>query len=384
MLKFMVLYGIPLAADIMVSLVLFVGRHSLASRGVDEATVGSVVLCYGIGYVIASMLMTRIVRPRHAKAQMLAALGGILAACVILANVQDLLVIQILYVIFPFATSLLFNAFQIYMLGMATQDARPLATMAGHFTLSWSIGYALGPFVSSLLKNAFAWSQIYYLAAFIAAAIAGILYSYKPGPKATEAQATVVQRDSRPSLAGPAWVGLLTGWTFWNVVLIYWAVQAVQLGVSANLKGLVEFVAALAQGLAALGLTYVKGWHHKPFWFVLLGGSGVVALTMLGLQNHQSWFVVGALLYGVYTGSVFSALVYHAMIEESKAVQRVALNETFVGLCFLISSPLASWLHRTGTPFGGTYLLLAAILAAGVGGQAVYINRVNRGAVPVQ
>ena len=64
-------------------------------------------------------------------------------------------------------------------------------------------------------------------------------------------------------------------------------------------------------------------------------------------------------------------MAYHSMLNEEKAVQRVALNETFVGICFLIASPLSRLLHRTGTPFGGAYWRLAAVLAAGLSVQLV-------------
>ena len=106
--------------------------------------------------------MPRIIKAEHAKGQMLGALTGITFICLVLANTQNILAIQALYCLFPFCSSLLFNAFQIYMLGISNQNARPLATTAGHFTLAWSIGFAVGPFISSALKNALEWSQLYY------------------------------------------------------------------------------------------------------------------------------------------------------------------------------------------------------------------------------
>ena len=57
------------------------------------------------------------------------------------------------------------------------------------------------------------------------------------------------------------------------------------------------------------------------------------------LSDPSPSLALAALLYGLYTGSMFSALVYHAMVDESKAVQRVAVNETLVGVCLLLGSP---------------------------------------------
>jgi MFS family permease len=372
-MKKIILFGLPLLFDVIVSLVLFVGRHSLASQGYGEKTVGSIVMFYGIGYVIASLLMARIVKPQRAKQQLLGALTGVIVICIALANVQRLIIIQILYGLFPLAASLLFNAFQIYMLGISNQDTRPLAETAGHFTFAWSIGFALGPFASSALKSLFPWSQIYYLAALLAALAGIVLYGFKPHKSdTTRAETPSAPHSHGQSLVESAWLGLVIGLIVWNAVLVYWPVQAVQMGIADNQRGWTEFAFAMMQGLAALLLTYVHRWHYKPIWLLMMGGSGVVALSVFGLSTHAWLFVVGAVLYGAYCGTLFSFMVYHAMVEEDKAVRRVALNETFVGIAYLSASPVASLLHKDGAPFGPSYLFLGLILIIGVLGQTLF------------
>ncbi|MCD6284517.1 MAG: MFS transporter, partial [Anaerolineae bacterium] len=368
MLKRFVLYGLPLLADLIVGLVLFVGRHSLASRGFDEATVGSIVLVYGFGYVVSSLLMAKIVTPARAKAEMLISLASIALICLVLVNVQALFLMQVLYCIFPLVVSMYFNAFQIYMLGISNEDARPLAITIGRFTFSWSVGYAVGPFVSSLLKNYSTWAQIYYLAAGVAVVMGLLLYRFKPlrEERAERVTEPVPEQSQRRSLVRASWVGLLLGWTGYNALMIYWPVQAVQLGVSSTTKGMVEFAFAAAQAVSALALSYVPGWHHKPKWLAGLGSLAVIALVLFSRAASAPLFVVAGLLYGTYLGGMWSHVAYHSMLEEDKAVRRVALNETFVGICFLIASPLAGLLHRSGTPFGGSYLRLAGILAVGL------------------
>ncbi len=51
------LYFFPFAMDIVVSLLLFVGRHSLAMKGASEAEVGSIPLLFGLGYFLAGPVM---------------------------------------------------------------------------------------------------------------------------------------------------------------------------------------------------------------------------------------------------------------------------------------------------------------------------------------
>jgi len=380
MLKRFVLYGLPFLADLIVGLVLFVGRHSLASRGFDEATVGSIVLCYGCGYVVSSLLMAKIVTPARAKAEMLISLASIVVICLVLANVRGLLLIQVFYCLFPLAVSLYFNAFQIYMLGISNEDARPLAITIGRFTFAWSVGYAVGPFISSLLKNYSTWAQIYYLAAGVAVLMGLLLYRFKPlrEERAERVAEPVPEQGARRSLVMASWVGVLVGWTIYNAVVIYWPVQAVQLGVSSTMKGMVEFAFAAAQAVSALALSCVPGWHHKPKWLAGLGALAVIALVLFSSGTHAPLFVFAGLLYGTYLGGMWSHVAYHSMLEEDKAVRRVALNETFVGICFLIASPVAGLLHRSSTPFGGSYLRLAGILAVGLIAQALYATYLLR------
>ncbi|MCU0520764.1 MAG: MFS transporter [Anaerolineae bacterium] len=380
-LRAIVLYGFPFIADIVVGLTLFVGRHSLASRGYDEATVGSVVLVYGAGYIVASLLMSRVIRPALAKAQQLVALGAVVAICLTLANVERVWVIQMLYGIFPFATSMYFNAYQVYMLGMNEQDGRPLAALAGHFTFSWSLGFAAGPFVSSLLRSAVTWSQTLYVAAALAALIGVLLYGFDPTRYRGQPSVAAPSRagvPARPSLIGPAWVGLLAGWTVYNAVLIYWPVQAVQQGVPPALRGLVEFLAALAQAFSALALVSAPRWQHRPGWLAGLGGVGVGALVVFSAARGVVGMAAAAILYGAFTGSMFSLVVYHSMADPTRAVRRIALNEVIVGICFLLASGVARVLHPAGTSVATAYLGLTALLAVGVAAQVLYATALVR------
>lgn len=410
-MKKLIIYLFPLVVDVIVGLNMFLGRHSLANRGYGEAVVASIVLCFGIGYVISSLLMIRLVRPRLAKSQMLIALAGMIALSVALANTQNLLTMQVLYSIFPFLASLFFNAYQIYILGISNQDARPLSTTAGHFVLAWSIGFALGPLISSQLVAFFDWSNVYYVSAILAGLLGLLLFTFNPASTQVVGQGKTagesrdreaiqlplgsleplaggrepvlpVQRTPERSLVVPAWIGLLVGLTVWNVVLIYWPVQAAAASLPANLRGTAETSAALAQAASALALTYFAGWLRKPSWILGLGLFGMAGLLYLSQVANISWFFIGALSYGVYMGSMFSLAVYHAMEDESKAVFRVALNETLIGVSFLLAFPFSAWFHPEGAPFSLSYLLLAAFLALGLLAQFVLASRLVRSRMP--
>jgi MFS family permease len=376
---------LPLTADVIASLVLFLGRHSLASRGYSETTVGTLVLVYGLGYMLSSLLMTRLIRKHLARLQMLGALAGMMVISIVLANVHSLPAILALYTIFPFALSMFFNALQIYLLGASTQESRPLAQTIGHFTFSWSVGFALGPILASFLVTQYEWSQVYYLAALLAFLVGLPLLIYKPKPVSdVQSEKTVsnilAESEKAPNLVIPGWIGLLAGLAVWNTAMVFWPVQAVQLQVPNNIKGIAEFLFAITQAFAALGLAYFSGWRTRPAWFLLYGSLGVTALLLMSVFGGSWIFFGGFMLYGAYLGSAFSLSVYHCMSDESQAVRRVALNETLIGLAFLLSYPLAAIFRPQNGEFGQSYAMLALLLAFSLVIQALSARRITSAA----
>jgi MFS family permease len=310
---------------------------------------------------------------------MLAALAGIILACVALVQVEQLWLILALFCFASCAVSLFFNSFQSYMLGVDTAQARPLASTAGHYTFSWSLGYALGPFLSGAARTHMAWSQVYYLAALICAVVALLVLFFRPARPKDGPPAEV--SPSRPagerSLIGAAWLGVALGWIGWNAISTYWPVQAAQLGYSAREKGMVEFAFSMAQSLGALALVYAGRWHHRPLMLPALGAAGVLGLLVFAGAGSPLVFTLAAMLFGLYTASTFSFMVYHSMFDADRAVKRVAFNETFVGLSFLVGPVVASLLHAETEPFGPAYGSLALLLAAGLAVQTVFARRLR-------
>ncbi len=378
------IYVFPFALDIAVALLLFVGRHSLASRGLGPDVVGSILLCFGGGYLVASLFMRHIVRPHLARRQMLLALAALAALCIWLPQVESVHWTQVAFCLVPLSTSLFFNAFQSFMLGVSQDAAKPLAAMAGHYTCAWSLGYALGPFASGWARAWCSWAQIYYLAAAIAGAVAILVLLFRPrGEKSAPAVAPAPAMARRgTALVGPAWLGVALAWIGWTVVSIWWPVQAAALAFTPTVKGGVEFAFAVSQSLGALALVYAGAWHHRPGLVFAFGGLGLVGLAVLTAAGSPALFGAGAVLYGLYTSSAFSAMVYHSMLEPHRAVARVAVNETVVGSSFFVGPLVAGAVEwaRGATCVGSAggmaaYGWLAMLLALGLAVQFGWTRR---------
>jgi MFS family permease len=369
----------PFAMDIVIALLLFVGRHSLASRGFDENIVGRVSLFYGIGYVIFGLFMQKIVRAAYVRMEIYLSIALIALCSIMLANTENLLAIQVLYLVIPFGASLYFNAYQAYMLMVSKETAKPLTSVVCHYTFSWSLGFALGPLLSSQLKIYTTWPQTYYLAAGISACLAVLLLSIKTEKAANLViQTKPVVQDTEKGHPGPAWLGVMLAWTSWTIISVYWPIQATRLDFSPSVKGLVETLFALTQSLFALVLMAFPGRYRRTGWIALFGAIGIAGVLLFGFSNSVYSFFGGILLFGIYTSSMFTNTLYHAMVEGSKAIKRVAVNEVCVGICFAVGPLCASLMHNPAFSFKHTYILFACCLAAGLCVQMFFTYRVLR------
>ncbi|UCF37890.1 MAG: MFS transporter [Acidobacteriota bacterium] len=364
MLNFL-LYFFPFAMDIVVSLLLFVGRHSLAANGASEFVVGSVPMFFGIGYFLSGPIMRAIISRKWAKVEMIISIAILALLSVVLARIESVVAIQILFCLIPFSVSLFFNAFQIYMLGISNDHARPLAVTLSIYTFAWSLGYGVGPFVIGLARDFLTWSQSYYVSALSCLVIALMVLAFRPPRPNPESKvdSPPEAESARPLLFVPGWIGVVIGLIGWTVIATYWPIIAVSAGISPELKGIVEFCFAAAQALAALALILLKDWQHRPYLLPFFGLVGVSALLTFGSGNAPLWFILGAAMMGCYTASTFLFSAFHCMLDAKMASKRVAVNEMMVGLGYVLGPILASALHGNGTPFFHSFALAAGLIA---------------------
>jgi hypothetical protein len=204
--------------------------------------------------------------------------------------------------------------------------------------------------------------------------------STQPGPRLPETKLKL------PALPLAGWLGIFISFTGWVVIATFWPVQAAQAGFSTTVKGGVEFAFALSQALAALIIAVtVPGWYHRPAWLWLWAGCGAAGMLVFAF-THTAWLLVGGgMLYGIYTGSGFIYMVYHSMLDQTRSIKRVAINEVIVGGCFLVGPVLGNLLFSGGESFKSLYIAMAAIVCAGVAvqvGVALKTNRISLGEIP--
>lgn len=366
-----IIYMFPLLLDIIVSLSMFILRHSFAESNMDEKFIGLVALIYGLVYIISSILMGRIIKPALAKMQIIISLGIMCVLMLILALIKTPLLTLIIFAGVPAAASMFFNAFQSFLLKLENHADKHLSLTAGHYTFAWSVGFALGPFITAIIKKYSNWQATYYFAAFITLVLATVIVFIKqPVSKAAPVTKSVPVAKhtgkSDPPLPFSGWLGVLIALVGWVIISIYWPVQAKKLDLGITIKGSVEFIFAITQAFSALVICIFLRWYHKPKLLPLLGLSGIVSLILFAFAASPVLFIAGAFFYGIYTGSCFTYMVYHAMLDEKKAVKRVAVNEFIVGASYLTGPLIASLFISMLHSYKYAYLAVLVFIACGV------------------
>ncbi|SRR3989339_487241 len=370
-----IIYFFPFAFDIIIGISLFASRHALAEQGMGTRTVGSIVAIYGIGYIAANLFMGKIIRPAYARGQMLVGVAAVIIILIVLANTKQVRLIQIFFCGIPLAGSLFFNAFQSFMLGVDNTIAKPLTRTIAHYTFAWSLGFAIGPFLSSFLKSAISWPASYYAAAITAASIGLVALLFKPSIRqireSVKPSPPVMQKKASLSVSG--WIGVLIGWTGWNMLVTYWPVHAQLLGFKIGIKGLVEFSFAITQALTGLFLARMTPAYYmrKNFAIITIFGIGGALLFSAGI----GFFVVGAVLFGIYSGNFLCNMMFHASVDPEKAVKRIAINELCIGISFLCAPVLATLIKMATGNFAASYVCLAVFLLLGAAAQFIAARR---------
>jgi MFS family permease len=285
-----------------------------------------------------------------------------------LANVETLLAIQVLFFLIPISASLFFNAFQAYMLGISTDQSRPLGVTVSLYTFAWSMGFALGPFICGMLGDRLSWPQMYYLASLSSLLIAVMVALFRPKGKGTNRE-TSLDEESTPSSKGPilhlpGWMGVVIGLLAWMVIATYWPLIAVSKGFSPFVKGFVEFAFAASQSLGALALILIKDWQHKTVFMPAFSLLGVAALLVFGSSTTPAFYIFAASLMGLFMATNFIFSVYHCMLDVEMASKRIAINEMMVGLGYIAGPVVAGLFHKNGMPFGPSFTMAALFVGA--------------------
>jgi DHA1 family quinolone resistance protein-like MFS transporter len=371
------IYLLPALADLLVAQFLFVNAVRLAHAGASASVVANTVTVWSVAYLLACPVIGRFLTAANAARMMMGSMAGMAVIGALFTVMDGVVGVYILMALMGMIAALFFPPFQVFMKAVDRVDDKPLAYSTGLYTFSWSMGFAIGPFVAGFLMDLGpdGWKIACWFAVAVALAAAISVYYLKslvhgqplaPAAEPETIRAPVMDYSRMADLAWLGWVGGGVGVILITFVRAVFPVRAeAVLHLAQSTQGVIFFLVSLAQALTGLVLCRSRYWMYRPMAIMAFGLAGMLGLVAFGFGQTTLALVTGAVLFGVYTGSYFFYLVFHALVHPQRSSRYVAINESVVGVCSMAGAMIGGWVADRlgfGTLYAGGVLLLLVTL----------------------
>ncbi|MEI6563987.1 MAG: MFS transporter [bacterium] len=377
----LLIYLLPLIADMLVAQFIFINAVRLARAGASASVVANTLTVWSLAYLITCPVIGRFVSASNAAHMMVGSMGGFLLIGLLFTVIPGVAGVYVLMAAAGIAAAFFFTPFQIFMKAVDGLTQKPITYSTGLYTFSWSAGYALGPFVSGFLMDrgvatpdgaTSGWKYACYFAAG-AAVVTGVcivLLKHLAQGKPQEALANTDDLVSRPVAdyshqPDLAWMGWVSGGVGMVAITFIRAVFPARveacLHLTQSMQGFLFFLVSASQAITGLVLCRSRYWMYRPTAVAAFGCLGIIGLLIFGFSQTPLAFSIGAVLFGLYSGSFFFYLVFHSLVHPRRSAQYVAINETVVGICGMVGAIVGGGLaDRFG--FGLVYAAGAALV----------------------
>ena len=377
-----VIYAFPAVIDMVMASAMFVCTVRAAEMGESASRVANLVTTLSIGYMVVCILVGRIVTPRNASKMLVAACAAIAGVSLAFVLFPGFSMMYPIVLLLAFALGFFFVPFQVFMKQVSHGGSGGITRSVGLYTLSWSSGFALGPLVSGWLWKAYGWQTCCFvnIAAAIMSGVAIALLSRLAAAPHRGAAGPPAGRRPEPdytSMPDLAWIAWLCG----GIGCITFALLRGVLpssGVAFHLtkpeQGNVFFIFAGMQALVGLALAWSRTWMYRAAPLAVFGLFGAAGLVLFSLARTPAAFYGAAACYGVYSGSLFFYLVFHALVHPVHSARYVSINESVVGVTGIIG-PAVGGLLADHWGLSASYLAAAILVGAALVMQVVVHTR---------
>jgi predicted MFS family arabinose efflux permease len=248
------------------------------------------------------------------------------------------------------------------------------------YTLSWSSGAAAGPFVAGVawsLTGAWQYGYVYSGASALAVSV-GVLtlrrYTRsRHGIRRQHAASTPPPNQTShdqnythlPDLAWLGWVGSGAGMLCFFLINGMFPVTANHWLLPKDQQGMVMALMLSTQALTGLLLGLGRFWMYRRLLVAMFGLCGAAGLVLYAFGQSLEMFCLAAVCFGMYSGSFFFYLVFHAIIHPHRSARYVSINEAVVGVCGFVG-PMAGGLLADAKGLAWPYLAAVGLIAVGV------------------
>ena len=364
---------------------MFIVAVRLSENGASALTVVSVGAVWAIVYSVCAQISGRVVTPRNAAAMLCIAslMSALIALGLILFPALNL---QFLWVgLTGASTAFFFIPFMIFMKDMESGRSGGLARATALYTFSWSMGMATGPFIAGFLWGKFSpehgWKYCYMLNIIFSFIIAIGIWPIKKYIKNIDVKADLPEKpaadySSMPDLVWMGWLGAAGCFISVAVMRSLFPYQASLLDIAKVHQGSILSLLSYSQAFTGLFLITSRYWMYRTVPVAAVGFCGIVGLLMFGFGSMPITFYIGALVFGVYTGTFSFYLVFHSLVHPENSAKYLSINETIVGITGMLSPVIAGVLARffnVSLP----YFVCAALVMVIIIIKAITMSRVK-------
>ncbi len=386
----LIIYVLPAMADMVLAQFFFINAIRLSQQGASASVVANTLTVWSLVYLIACPFLGRFVTSANASRLMMISMGGLSLISLLFTVVPGILGVYILMALAGISTALFFLPFQVFMKAVDGANHKPLTYSTGLYTFAWSMGFAIGPFVSGLLMElgtakaggeSLGWKYACYFAATASALSCTAIYFLRNFAQAqpastlsvttTPPRAPTADYSRQPNLVWLGWVSAGIGVTVITFIRAVFPVRGeTLLHLTQGFQGVLFFLVSLAQALTGLALCRSRYWMYRPSAVTAFGILGITGAFVFGFGHSPLMLCAGAVMFGIYAGSFFFYLVFHALVHPQRSSFYVAINESVVGICTMVGAVLAGFVadrYGFGTLYGsGAILILVALILQGV------------------
>jgi len=374
------IYLFPALIDMVLASAGFICTVSAAEKGYSASTVANLVTVMSASYVMSCFAAGRIVTERNAVTLLTCACVLVALVSVGLALFDGIYAKYCLVFLLMAAAGMFFVPFQVFMKHMGHRTRR-IGESVGMYTLAWSVGFAAGPFLAGFLWTRLGWQSCHILNAFAAlGTAAGLLLvkrhsdSVHVVDKHLPPEGHAAEYSGMPDLAWMAWLCGGIGAITFGLVRGILPKTGAALEISKFNQGMVFFVFCTMQGVVGMLLGRGRLWMYRPLPLVLLGLCGIVGLAAFAFAETAAMLCLAAAFYGVYSGTFFFYLVFHALVHPLKGARYVSINEMVVGITGMIG-PFVGGLLADRSGLAAPYLFSALLVCGAVVTQAIVHSR---------
>ncbi|NLB54786.1 MAG: MFS transporter [Lentisphaerae bacterium] len=378
----LLIYLFPAMMDLVVGSSLFVASVRLAADNASPVAVTTVLALNSVSYLLATQFMGWIVTEKNAGN--IITLSSLCSACfsILFIVFPGFLCLYFFVMIQAFAMAGFFVPFQIFMKKVEGGKGQGIIKSTALYTLAWSGGMAMGPFVAGYLWEATAWQWCFVLNSLMALlTAAGVFYINKTVlekrnqiVRQDEASGEIEPYSKMPNLVRVSWLFGGLACLVWISIRAYFPSTGNHVEMPKAAQGEVLGLLLGAQAITGLCFYRSKTWMYRVGPMFFFGVLGVLGVFCFALQKAFIWYYLGALLLGIYAGAFFFYFVFHAISHPTRSARYVSINEGVIGTVGLIGPFIAGLLATKVSP-EFPYYVGALLMAIVVFSQALVHRR---------